>query len=205
MATNYELPYKNDTSNYSDSKILDRLNFDTKLNYSKYIQKTQSKANNTLKIIKAFAATTWGKFKETLYSEYKIIIRPVIEYATTNTVSNHISYKHKEDTNSTNTELRTITGYSRHEYSTSSFRKQEYYQSKTISKCTHHSFDSSLSLQNPLFVKNEIDRLTHCRLHLILWRHADWAQWTWEDLLLNILRIPVIILIITWKVLKTVM
>ena len=41
---------------------------DTNLTSSKHIQMTQSRGNNTLKIIKALAATICGKFKETLQS-----------------------------------------------------------------------------------------------------------------------------------------
>ena len=59
------------------------LTFDPKLNFSKHIQATTEKAQNSLKITKALAGTSWGKQKECLLATYKTITRPIIEYAST--------------------------------------------------------------------------------------------------------------------------
>ena len=59
------------------------LTFDPKLNFSKHIQNTKEKAQNSLRIVKALSGTFWGKQKECLTTTYKVITRPIIEYAST--------------------------------------------------------------------------------------------------------------------------
>ena len=59
------------------------LTFDPALNFSEHTKITKTKAESSLKILKAIASTNWGKQKEVLLTTYKTIVLPVIEYAST--------------------------------------------------------------------------------------------------------------------------
>ena len=50
------------------------------LTYSAHIHNISVQAHNPLQIIKALAATWWGK-QETLMATYKAVMRPVLKYA----------------------------------------------------------------------------------------------------------------------------
>ena len=60
-------------------KVMD-LALDPKLTYSTHIY-ISVQAHKPLHMIKALAATGWGKHKETLMTTYKAVIRPALEYA----------------------------------------------------------------------------------------------------------------------------
>ena len=57
------------------------LTLDPKLTYSTHIHNISVHAHKPLQILKALAATGWGKQKETLMATYKAFIRPALEYA----------------------------------------------------------------------------------------------------------------------------
>src|SRR5688572_17189560 len=84
--------------------------FDPALTFSEHARITKTKADSSIKILKAFTSTSWGKQKETLLATYKTIILPVIEYAST------IWYLIISDTNlqklqtTQNSALRVVTG-----------------------------------------------------------------------------------------------
>src|SRR5688572_32150271 len=56
-----------------------RLTFDPALTFSEHARITKTKADSSIKILKALTSTSWGKQKETLLATYKTIILPVIE------------------------------------------------------------------------------------------------------------------------------
>ena len=86
------------------------LTFDTGHNFKEHIDRTATKANKTIPIIKALTATNWGKNKETLTATYKTITRPIIEYG--NTIWGPIASNTNINKLQTiqNNALRTITG-----------------------------------------------------------------------------------------------
>ena len=56
------------------------LTLDPKLTYSTHINNISVQAHKPLQIIKALT-TGWGKQKETLMATYKAVMRPALEYA----------------------------------------------------------------------------------------------------------------------------
>src|SRR5688572_22177895 len=86
------------------------LTFDPALTFSEHTRITKTKADSSIKILKALTCTSWGKQKETLLATYKTIILPVIEYAST------VWYPIVSDTNlqklqtTQNSALRVVTG-----------------------------------------------------------------------------------------------
>src|SRR5688572_1469045 len=86
------------------------LTFDPDLTFSEHVRITKTKADSSIKILKALTFTSWGKQKETLLATYKTIILPVIEYTST------VWYPIISDTNlqklqnTQNSALRVITG-----------------------------------------------------------------------------------------------
>ena len=59
------------------------LTLDPKLTYNEHIKQTKTKADKTLKILKALTSIHWGKSKETLTNTYKTVTRPILEYGGT--------------------------------------------------------------------------------------------------------------------------
>ena len=59
------------------------LTLDPKLTYNEHIKQTKTKADKTIKILKALTSTHWGKSKETLTNTYKTVTRPILEYGGT--------------------------------------------------------------------------------------------------------------------------
>ena len=59
------------------------LTLDPKLTYNKHIDNTATKASKTIPILKVLSSTKWSKDKETLPSIYKVVTRPIQEYAPT--------------------------------------------------------------------------------------------------------------------------
>jgi hypothetical protein len=86
------------------------LTLDPKLTYNKHVQNITTKAKNTLNILKALTSTKWGKQKETLTNTYKMVTRPVMEYASTvwSPVASQIHINKLQVTQ--NTALRIATG-----------------------------------------------------------------------------------------------
>ena len=86
------------------------LTFDPKLNFSKHLQITKEKAQNSLRIVKALSGTSWGKQKECLTTTYKAITRPIMEYASTvwSPVASATNINHLQVIQ--NSALRTATG-----------------------------------------------------------------------------------------------
>ena len=56
---------------------------DPKLTFNEHVKAVTKKASATIKILKALTSTNWGKQKETIVSTYKVITRPILEYAST--------------------------------------------------------------------------------------------------------------------------
>src|SRR5437867_10749064 len=59
------------------------LTLDPGFNFAEHARITKDKADSSIKILKALTSTSWGKQKETLLANYKTIVLPVIEYAST--------------------------------------------------------------------------------------------------------------------------
>ena len=59
------------------------ITLDPKLTFSQHINLTITKAKQMLNILKALASTKWGKQKELIFSTFKAIICPILEYANT--------------------------------------------------------------------------------------------------------------------------
>ena len=57
------------------------LTLDPKLTYSRHIHNISVHAHKPLQMIKSLTATGWGKQNETLMATYKVVMRPVLEYA----------------------------------------------------------------------------------------------------------------------------
>ena len=59
-------PHNRPYHSANDKKKILGLTLDPKLTYNEHIKQTKTKADKTIKILKALTSTNWGKSKETL-------------------------------------------------------------------------------------------------------------------------------------------